>query len=60
MLVCCACLLNKLSEKTQRFNSFTLRLMEVVRLVEGAVLKTVGCKSFGGSIPSASAYCFIA
>ena len=29
--------------------------MEVVRLVEEAVLKTVGCNSFGGSIPSASA-----
>lgn len=28
--------------------------MEVVRLVEGAVLKTVGCNSLGGSIPSAS------
>jgi hypothetical protein len=29
-------------------------LMEGVRLVEGAVLKTVGCKSLGGSIPSPS------
>jgi hypothetical protein len=28
---------------------------ERVRLVEGAVLKTVGCDSFGGSIPSLSA-----
>ena len=29
--------------------------MEVVRLVEDAVLKTVGLHSFGGSSPSASA-----
>ena len=29
-------------------------VLEVVRLVEGAVLKTVGPKGFGGSIPSAS------
>ncbi len=28
---------------------------EVVRLVEGAVLKTVGCNSLTGSIPVASA-----
>ena len=29
--------------------------MEVVRLVEGAILKIVGCKSLTGSIPVASA-----
>ena len=37
------------------FESLFLRKLEVVRMDEEPVLKTGGCKRFGGSIPFASA-----
>ncbi len=44
------CYVRKLSRELKE-----MEVMEEVRLGEGAVLKTVGCKSFGGSSPPSSA-----
>lgn len=57
ILVCCAYLLSKFPPAGGMKVQFLCSplIMEVVRLVEDAVLKTVGRNGLGGSIPFASA-----